>query len=704
MATDPVCGMYVDERTAELKLIRESRTYYFCSTRCLHEFSQPERELASLRRKLVVGWPLSLLVIWLTYAYHFPNWPWVAFGLASVVQFYPGLQFFRSTLDAIRARNWNMDVLIAVGTTVAYLYSAAALVLPRSFPQAFYFDASSLIVTLILTGNYLEHLTRERARGALRKLKELLPTTAFVIRNGAEVEIPISEVLVGDRLRVRPGAYFPTDGTILEGRSSAIEAVLTGESLPVEKGPGSAVIAGAVNGEGLLVVEAKKVGEDTFLAQISQMVAEAETSRVPLQQLADRIAAIFVPVVFVLAVGASLGWLFFGVGLTVSLLVFVSVVITACPCAFGIATPAALVVGTGRAADEGILFKGRDSLERASRVDVVLSDKTGTLTRGQPSMTDVLPAPGITETELLALVGGVEAGSEHPLAKAVVEGVRERGITTLGVEDVRADPGNGVRAIVSGVPVAVLQGRAVREAGIELGGLNSAAERLTNEGKAWSVVVRGGSSIGLLGFFDQVAPGVADSVRALAQDGIAVVMVTGDHEVAARAVARQVGILEVHSGMTPRGKLAEIREHQSKGERVAFVGDGINDAPALSAADLGIAVGAGTDVAREAGGVVLIRSDFRGVALALRVGRRTVRKVRSNLLWALGYNALLLPVAMGVLVPVFGLGMYRVLPITGALAMALSSTSVVLNSVSLRWISLGPVSRTTGRAGDTQLA
>jgi Cu+-exporting ATPase len=689
MATDPVCGMFVEERTAELKLVRENRTYYFCSTRCLHEFSQPERELARLRRKLAVGWPLSLLIIVLTYGYHFPDWPWVAFVLASAVQFYPGLQFFRSTVDAVRARNWNMDVLIAVGTTVAYLYSTAALLLPRDLPQAFYFDASSLIVTLILTGNYLEHLTRERARGALRKLKELLPTTATVVRDGAEFEIPVSEVLVGDRVRVRPGAYFPTDGTILEGRSSAIEAVLTGESLPVEKGPGSEVIAGALNGEGLLLVEAKKVGEDTFLAQIGQLVAEAETSRVPLQQLADRIAAIFVPVVFVFAIGASLGWYFWGVGLTVSLLVFVSVVITACPCAFGIATPAALVVGTGRAASEGILFKGRDSLERASRVNVVLTDKTGTLTLGRPVLTDAIPVPGFTEGELLALAGGIEAGSEHPLAKAVVETVRTRNISVTRVEDVRADPGKGVRAVVSGAPVAVLQGRAVREDGIGLAGVNSATERLTMEGKAWSVVVRDGRPVGVLGFSDEVAPGVGDAVKALAEDGIEVVMVTGDHETAARAVAGHVGIREVHAGMTPQDKLTLIREYQSRGERVAYVGDGINDAPALAAADLGIAIGAGTDVAREAGGVVLIRLDFRGVALALRIGRRTVRKVRGNLTWALGYNALLLPVAMGALVPIFGLGMYEVLPVTGALAMALSSTSVVLNSVSLRWVSLG---------------
>jgi len=295
---------------------------------------------------------------------------------------------------------------------------------------------------------------------------------------------------------------------------------------------------------------------------------------------------------------------------------------------------------------------------------------------------------GTSEGELLALAGSIEAGSEHPLARAVIEAAHDRNAGGLDAHDIRADPGKGVRAVVDGVPVAVLQGRAAAAAGVDLGGLNSTAERLAADGKAWSVVVRGGRAVGLLGFSDEVAPGVDDAVRALAEDGIAVVMVTGDHEAAAQAVARRVGIKEVHSAMSPQDKLAQIREHQSRGERVAYVGDGINDAPALAAADLGIAIGAGTEVAREAGGVVLIRSDFRGVALALRVGRRTVRKVRGNLIWALGYNAVLLPVAMGVLVPVFGLGMYEVLPITGALAMALSSTSVLLNSISLRWVSL----------------
>jgi Cu+-exporting ATPase len=500
--------------------------------------------------------------------------------------------------------------------------------------------------------------------------------------------VPVSEVNAGDRFRVRPGARFPTDGSVVEGRSSVNEAVLTGESLPVEKGPGAGVIAGSVNGEGLLTVEATKVGEDTALAEIGRLVTDAETSRVPLQQLADRIASRFVPVVLVLAISASVVWALLGVGFTLALLVFVSVVIIACPCAFGIATPAAIVSGTGRAAEEGILFKGRDSLERASRVNVVLTDKTGTLTRGEPVLTDLVPAPGINESELLSLAGAVESGSEHPLAKAVVRAASAKKLPRPSATEIRADPGRGVRAVVDGGPLAVLNERGAREGGADLSALQPSIDRLTAQGRGWSVVLRGSTPIGLLGFFDEVAPGVRGAVQTLAADGISVVMVTGDHPAAAETVAREVGITEVHAGMAPGAKLDLIRQLQATGRKVAYVGDGINDAPALAAADLGIAIGSGTDVAREAGGVILIRSDFRGVALALRIGRRTVRKVRGNLTWAIGYNVVLLPVAMGALVPVLGLRVFEALPIAGAAAMALSSTTVVLNSLSLRKVGL----------------
>ncbi len=691
MATDPVCGMFVDERTAELTLARENRTYFFCSTSCLQEFSAPELQLARLRRRLAVGWPISILILSLSYIDHFPGWPWAAFGLASIVQFYPGLAFYRGTYDAVRNRVWNMDVLIAVGTTVAYAYSVAAVLLPARLPSDYYFDASSLIITLILTGNYLEHLTREKARGSLRTLSEQLPTTALVLRDGREVETLVSEVQVSDRYRVRPGARFPTDGAVVDGRSDVNEAILTGESLPVEKKPGDAVIAGAINGTGLLTVEATRVGADTFLSQIGLLVAEAETSRVPLQQLADRIASRFVPLVLGLAALASAGWFIFGsAGLTVALLVFVSVVIVACPCAFGIATPAAIVVGTGRAAEEGILFKGRDSLERASQIDVVLSDKTGTMTVGAPTVTDLLPIPGVNLERLLGLAVGLELGSEHPLARAVREKAELDGIPPLRLLELTAEAGRGVRGLLDGRLYSILRGSLAKEEGIELGPISDDIRRLESQGKSWSVVLEGSHVVGLLAFSDEVAPGVREAVSSLARDGIPVVMVTGDHEAAARHIAQQVGVLEVHAGMSPQAKLALIREFQTRGRHVGYVGDGLNDAPALAAADLGIAIGAGTDVAKESGGVILVRSDFRGVAMALRIGRRTVHKVRGNLGWALGYNAILLPVAAGALVPVFGLGIYNVLPITGALAMALSSTSVVLNSLSLRLGALQP--------------
>jgi Cu+-exporting ATPase len=687
-ATDPICGMAVDPLTADLTLVRENRTYYFCSSRCLREFAEPEREIARLRVRLAVAWPLSIAVVLLTYAFHPPLAPWIAFALASIVQFYPGAQFYRSTYDAARAREWNMDVLIAVGTTVAYVYSVAVLLLPSRLPPAYYFDASSFIVTLILTGNYLEHLTRERARGTLRRLAELVPRTVLLVQGEVERERPIAELRPGDRYRVRPGGRFPSDGRVVDGRSSVDESTVTGESRSVEKGPGDPVISGTVNGGGLLLVEATQVGEDTTLAEIARLVTEAETSRVPLRQLADRIASVFVPIVLVIAVATALGWLALGAGLTIGLLVFVSVAITACPCAFGIATPAAIVVGTGRAAEEGILFKGHDAIERASRIDLVLTDKTGTLTRGDPGLVAVRPVPGVSEGELLGWAASLERGSEHPLGRRVVEAAAQRGAPMTAALDLRALPGRGLAGRLGGQNFAILSEREAREQRVPLESVAPEMEALGATGGTVSIVTREGQAVGLLGFAEELLPGVPEAIEALRRDGIETVIATGDRPTAAAIVARAAGIREFHAGLTPPEKLRLLRDLQSTGRRVAFVGDGINDAPALAAADLGIAIGAGTEVAREAGGVVLLRSDFRAVALALRIGRRTVRKVRRNLEWALGYNAVLLPIAAGALVPLFGLSVYNVLPITGALAMGLSSTTVVLNSLSLRWISL----------------
>ncbi|HUI38396.1 MAG TPA: heavy metal translocating P-type ATPase [Thermoplasmata archaeon] len=683
MATDPVCGMSVDERTSILKLVRENRTYYFCSSSCLDEFAAPERRLAELRRRLLVAWPLSVAVLGLTYGPNLWEAPLIAFALAAIVQFYPGLTFYRGTIDSIRSRIANMDVLIAVGTTAAFAYSTVVLFLPGRLPPTLYFDASSLIVTLILTGNYLEHLTRRRASRAVRALQEVLPATATVLREGAEVRVERAALREADRVRVRPGERFPADGIVVQGRSSVDESLVTGEGLPVRKAPGDPVVAGTINQEGLLEIAVTKVGGDTFVAEVGRLLAEAETSQIPLQRLADRIAERFVPFVLALAVAAAIAWSLVGVGFTVALLVFVSVAITACPCAFGIATPAAIVVGTGRAAEEGVLFRGRESLERASRTTVVLTDKTGTVTRGEPDLTEVVGTPGFDPDRVVAIAAGLEAGANHPLARAVLREAGHRGVAVPPADGVTVDPGSGVRGWIDGRPSAVL--RAGGEPAIALGPLEGSARDLEARGRTWSALVVDGRPVGLLGFFDEVRPGVRESVAALQRLGLQVVMVTGDNERAGAAAAARAGIPEVRSRVDPAGKIGVLREFQRRGDQVAFVGDGINDAPVLAAAELGIAIGTGTDVARESGNVLLVRPEFSGVATALLVGRRTVAKVRQNLYWALGYNAVLLPIAAGALVPAFGLGVYRVLPILGALAMGLSSTTVVLNSLRLRW-------------------
>ena len=689
MATDPICGMWVEERPESLRLTRNNRTYYFCSESCLHQFADPAQSLRHLRARLAVAWPLSIAVVVLTYALPFSGAPFVAAALATVVQVYAGAPFYRGTRDAVRDRGWNMDVLIAVATTTAYVYSVAALALPTRLPHAYFFDASSLIIALILTGNYLEHLVRDRASSALHRLHELLPDTAVVVRSGIDRTVPVGELQVGDRVRVAPGARFPVDGAVRSGATSVDESLLTGESTPVSKATGDKVLAASINGEGAVEIEATKVGEDTFLAEVGRLLTDSEMSRVPLQRTADRIAGVFVPLVLGLAIIAGLFWFFLGgAGVTTAVLVFVTVSITACPCAFGIATPAAIVVGTGRAAESGVLFRGEDAIERAARVDIVVTDKTGTLTAGRPSLTEIRPLGGLATEAVLADAAAVERRSEHVFGRAVTAAAEERRVPIPDASDVQAIPGAGVRGRVGAHEIQVLRSSAVAISTLGYADATVLTRELQLRGRSCSVVLRDAEIVGVLGFRDSIVPGAKEGLHALSEDHIPVVMATGDHDTAARDVAEQLGISEVHAGLTPAGKLEFIQQLTRSGRHVAYVGDGINDAPALQAAEVGIAIGSGADVAREAGGVLLVRSDFRGVPLALRIARRTVGRVRSNLSWAIGYNAILLPVAMGALVPVVGLRLYTVLPVLGALAMGVSSTSVVLNSLSLRWTRL----------------
>ncbi len=701
MATDPVCGMWVDEGTSTLRLVRDNRTYHFCSESCLQQFADPAVAGRDLARRLTVAWPLAIVVAVLIDAVGTPPALVAAAGLAAIVQVYAGFPFYRGTLDAVRSRSWNMDLLIAVGSTAAFAYSAAALALPSRLPHDYYFDASALILALILTGNYLEHRTRARAGSALRRLGEVVPRTALVLREGRETDVPVGELRVGDRVRVRPGGRFPADGVVRAGATSVDESLMTGESTPVRRSVGDRVLAGSIGLDGLVEIETTSIATDTFVAQVGRLLAAAEMSRVPLKRTADRIAGGFVPAVLGLGLAAGLFWATVGGGgLTVGVLAFVTVVIAACPCAFGIATPAAIVVGTGRAADAGILFRGEESLERAATVDVVVTDKTGTLTAGRPVLAGVRATAGTSEDALLAAAAAVERGSEHPFARAVEAAARARGLAVPPATDLRVEPGRGVSGTVDRLRVEVL-GADLRSGSLPDDPTAGAVDAWAGGGASVSWVRREGRTIGALAFSDPVAPGSAPAVAALRADGVPVIMATGDLEGPARSVAATVGIDEVHAGLRPAEKLELLERLRASGRRVAYVGDGINDAPAIAAADLGIAIGTGTDVAREAGGVLLVRSDLGGVPLALRIARRTVRKVRSNLAWAIGYNALLLPIAAGVLVPWFGFGIYASLPVLGAVAMAVSSTSVVLNSLSLRWVELGPRGHRVGAGTKT---
>jgi P-type Cu+ transporter len=699
VATDPVCGMFVDEGSSSLYLVRSNRTYYFCSVGCLRSFASPEAERRELKRKLAVAWPLSLAIVVLTYGVASAPALWASAALAAVVQFYPGAVFYAGARDALRQRLGNMDLLIAVGTSAAFAYSVATLVVPGRLPPGTYFDASALIITLILTGNFLERLTRARAGSALLRLGELLPSQACVVRGGTEQTVAVSAIVPGDRLRVTPGERFPADGIVREGSTTVDESILTGEPLPIRRGPGDRVLAGSMNVDGAIEVDAVGAGSDTFLAQVGRLLTDAESSRLPLRRTADRIASVFVPLVLGLAIAASLFW---GVaehaGAAVTVLVFVTVAITACPCAFGIATPAAILVGTGRAAEEGVLFRGEEAIERAARVDLVLTDKTGTLTTLSPEVASIGVVPPASEADILALAAGLERGANHPLARAVASSARERTVAAAPVDEVRVEPGRGVRGRWGARSVALVRGDAAEAEGIDLTPLRGWIGPVEAAGDSWSVLVESGRAVGGLAFRVALAPGVRDAVASIRSEGADVGIVTGDNERAARRVAEELGIRIVHAAADPTRKVELVEQYKRSGRRVAFVGDGVNDAAALASADLGIAIGSGTDVAREAGQVLLVRSEFSGVPRAIALARRTVAQVRWNLRWAIGYNLVLLPVAAGALVPLLGLGVYGYLPIVGAVAMGLSSTTVVLASFALRWTHAGPTPRGPGPA------
>ncbi len=705
MAVDPVCGMYVDEATSTLKAVVGGRTYYFCSTTCMETFLEPEQERMRLRFLVLVSFALGIPAFVLSLAMEL-RWtpdPWmvpltfVVFLLTTPVQFGPGMRFYRGTLDAIRNKSANMDVLIAMGTTAAWGYSTAvlvALVLGVNVDPSTYYDTGAIIIALILLGKYFEELAKGRASEALRKLMDLQPRTAKVLRDGREEEVPVELVQEGDIVVVRPGERIPVDGVIAEGFASIDESMITGESIPVDKAAGDPVIGATINRSGLLKVRATKVGKDTTLSQIIQLVEDAQVSRAPIQRIADRVAAVFVPAVIAAATIAALYWYALGFAawratlqaygldgpLTSALFVFVAVIIIACPCALGIATPTAIMVGTGKGAELGILIKGGEYLEKAERLTTIVFDKTGTLTKGQPSVTDVVPIAGTPPERVLELAASAEKGSEHPLGQAIVRRATEAGLRVRDPADFEAIPGQGIRATVDRASVLLGNRRLLRDAGIPLDAAEPVLERLEREGKTAMLVAVEGRLAGVVAVADTLKDHSAAAVPALKRMGLKVVMLTGDNPRTAGAIARALGIDEVLAEVLPGQKAEKVRELQARGEVVAMVGDGINDAPALAQADVGIALGSGTDVAMEAGGVVLLKDDLRDVVAAIELSKRTVRKIKTNLFWAFAYNTALIPVAAGVLVA-FGVLLD---PILAGAAMGFSSVSVVTNSLTLK--------------------
>lgn len=687
MAKDPVCGMFVEETKSAITQDVEGVQYYFCSSSCLHEFIAPEEELSRLRRLVIFSAALTIPIITLTYASPVGSLltNFMLFALATPVQFWAGWRFYRGLLDAARHRTTNMDVLIAMGTTAAWAYSTAITFLPGLVPVHMpYFDTSAVIIVLIMTGRLLEQKTKARASRAVRKLLDLQPRVAHLVRDGLESDIPVEQVRPGDMLVVRPGEKVPVDGTVVEGHSSVDQSAITGESIPVSKDMGSEVIGATINKGGMIKIRATKVGQDTLLSQIIRLVEDAKSSRVPLQRIADRVSSYFVPSVTAIAVASALGWfLVGGIGLSFSLLAFVSVIIIACPCALGIATPAALMVGGGKAAENGILVKGGESLEVARKVTTVLFDKTGTLTRGEPSVTDVVPLGEAGPDEILRLAATAERGSEHPLGQAIVKGARERGLALGEPQSFDSIAGLGARASYGGHAILLGNRKMMAEGGIDAGAADSKMAELEGDGKTAILVAIDGRLAGIVAMADTVKEGAAEAVVGLGSLGIEVMMVTGDNERTAGAVARKLGIGKVLAGVLPGQKEDVIKKLRSEGRVVAMVGDGINDAPALAAADLGIAIGSGTDVAKETGGIILIREDLRDVVAAVEISKKTVSKIKQNLFWAFAYNLALIPIAAGALVPLLGPSMYTYLPFLAAGAMAVSSATVVGNSLLL---------------------
>jgi len=683
----PICGMALEPEIAGTEV-------------------GPNPELVDMTRRFWIGLVLSLPVVALEMGGHLTNLHmllgknlsnWIQFVLATPVVLWAGWPFFVRGWQSLVTRNLNMFTLIAMGTGVAWLYSVVAVLMPNLFPAAFrdtegavavYFEAAAVITVLVLLGQVLELRAREATSGAIRALLDLAPKTARRVRDdGSDEEISLDTVQVGDRLRVRPGDKVPVDGVVLEGRSALDESMVTGESMPVTKEKDSRVIGGTINKSGSFVMRADKIGRDTLLSRIVQMVASAQRSRAPIQRLADQVSAWFVPTVIAIALIAFMAWTTFGPEprFAFGLVAAVSVLIIACPCALGLATPMSIMVGVGRGAQAGVLIKNAEALERMEKIDTLVTDKTGTLTEGKPKVVAVKPAPGFDETKVLQLAASVERGSEHPLAEAIVAAAAERNLALSPVRDFDSPVGKGVIGMIEDKRLALGNARFLGELNIDTSALSAEAERLRGDGATAIFLAVNGKPAGVIAIADPVKATTPDALRALAAEGIRVVMLTGDNRTTAQAVARLLGIAEVEAEVLPDRKGAIVEKLHREGRAVAMAGDGVNDAPALAAAEVGIAMGTGADVAIESAGITLLKGDLTGIVKARALSAAVMRNIRQNLFFAFIYNALGVPVAAGVLYPIFGV---LLSPIIAAAAMALSSVSVVGNALRLRRVRL----------------
>ena len=729
MAKDPICGMFVEEQESSIHHTKDGITYYFCSSQCLNEFLEPEKALKKLKKHVAISIALTIPIVLLSLPHMIPQLGhllpmemmeytnYILLALATPIQFWIGWRFYRGFWDGIKAKASNMDTLIAIGTTAAYVYSAVVTIIPGYFPfTAVYFETAAIIITLILIGRLLETKTKEKASNAVRKLLDLKPRTARVLRaeirekNNAsksdnsnstsldssrlklvskefrEIEIPVEEVMEGDLMIIRPGERVPTDGTIIDGSSSIDESAITGESIPVDKVKGDEVIGATINKNGLLKVRATKIGQDTVLSQIITLVEEAKTGKAKLEKMVDQVAKYFVPAIIIIAIGVFLGWYFIGnAGLTYSILAFVSVMIIACPCALGLATPAALMMGAGKGAEYGILYKGGEHIEIAGKVNIVVFDKTGTLTEGKPSVTDIIAFDQMDNLELLRLAAIAESGSEHPLAQAVIGKAKKEGIGVVSPDSFEAVVGHGLQAVYINQNIMIGNRKMMYDNKISVdANTETRLSQLEQEGKTAVLVSINNRLSGIIAIADTIKEGAKEVIEKLKNQGIEPIMLTGDNERTAKAVASQIGIDRVIAEVLPYQKEEIVANLKTKENKVvAMVGDGINDAPALARADLGIAIGSGTDVAKETGGIILIKNDIRDVITALELGKKTVSKIKQNLFWAFAYNTGLIPIAAGALVPVFGLSVFGWLPILAGVAMAMSSVTVVTNSLLL---------------------